>query len=71
EAILNAAQLTPDTLSVPANPVEMQTSGIEVASPARTPVPDLPAPMPALRARSEDVELTFEVDGEARPPTTQ
>ncbi len=71
EAILNAAQLTPDTLSLPVNPVEMQTSGIEVASPARTPVPDLPAPMPALRARSDDVELTFEVDGEARPPTTQ
>jgi hypothetical protein len=71
EAILNAAQLTPDTLSVPVNPVEMESPGIEVASPARTPVPELPAPMPALRARSDDVELTFEVDGEARPPTTQ
>ncbi len=71
EAILNAAQLSPDTLSVPITPVEVEASGIEVAPPARTPVPDMPAPMPALRSRSDDVELTFEVDGEARPPTTQ
>ena len=71
EAILNAAQLSPDSLSVPANPVEMESPGIEVTPPARTPVPDMPAPLPALRARSDDVELTFEVDGEARPPTTQ
>jgi hypothetical protein len=71
EAILAAAQLSPDALSMSDNPVEMETPGVEAAPPARSPVPDLPVPMPALRARSDDVELTFEVDGEARPPTTQ
>lgn len=71
EAILAAAQLSPETLSIPVNSVEMEAPGVEVAAPARSPIPDLPAPMPALRGRSDDVELTFEVDGEARPPTTQ
>jgi hypothetical protein len=49
----------------------LETPGLEAMPPGRTPAPELPAPMPALRAHPDDVELTFEVDGEARPPTTQ
>jgi hypothetical protein len=71
EAILGAAQLSSSPISAPLNAVDVETPGLEAASSTRTPAPDLPAPMPALRADPDEAELTFEVDGEARPPTTQ
>ncbi len=71
EAILSAVQASPPEFPNSASAVGMETPGLEVVSPSRTPAPELPAPMPALRSHPDDVELTFEVDGEARPPTTQ
>ena len=71
EAILSAAQLSPATLTVPEGPASVETPELVVVPPARAPEPELPAPMPALRASLEDVELTFEVEGEARPPAAQ
>ena len=71
EAILSAVQSSPATLPAPESTMGVDAPGLEVVPPARTPAPEAPAPLPALRARSDDVELTFEVDGEARPPTTQ
>jgi hypothetical protein len=71
EAILNAAQLTHTTLSSPLNEGAVETPEFEVVPPARAPEPSVPVPMPALQSDLEDVELTFEVDGEARPPSAQ
>ena len=71
EAILNATQLAESALTVPLNAVDAETPELEVVPPARAPPADLPPPMPALRSDPGDVELTFEVDGEARPPAAQ
>ena len=71
EAILNAVQSSATTLPAPASEIGVDTPALDVVPPARTPTPEMPTPLPALRAHSDDVELTFEVDGEARPPTTQ
>ncbi|MFI5413192.1 MAG: hypothetical protein ACHQ0I_01185, partial [Candidatus Lutacidiplasmatales archaeon] len=71
EAILNAAQMTHNMISAPINRVDAETPELEVVPQPRVPTPELPAPMPALLGRLEDVELTFEVDSEARPPSAQ
>lgn len=71
EAILNAAQMTHNMISPPINRVDAETPELEVVPQPRMPTTEPPAPMPALLGRLEDVELTFEVDGEARPPSAQ
>jgi hypothetical protein len=71
EAILNASQLPEGGLEVPSGPVAASAPELNVVPPAETPSPELPVPMPALKSDSEEVELTFEVDGKARPPAAQ
>jgi Tubulin/FtsZ family, GTPase domain len=71
EAILNAAQVPSSALPVALDQVDVGPPQLEVVPPARDPEPDLPIPMPALRSAAGDVELTFEVDGEAHPPAAQ
>jgi tubulin/FtsZ family protein len=68
EAILSAAQLVPSALSETTGNGEVETPEFGVVPPARVPEPPLPAPMPALQGELREVELTFEVDGQARPP---
>jgi len=71
EAILNAAQLSASPLTAPGSPIDAEIPALEAAPTDRAPAPELPAPMPALRSNPDEVELTFEVDGEAHPPTAQ
>lgn len=71
EAILNATQLAESPLAVPLLEEEVGTAELEVVPPVRAPAPDLPPPMPAAQGLRGEVELTFEVDGEARPPAAR
>jgi Tubulin/FtsZ family, GTPase domain len=71
EAILSAAQLSHSVLAPPLNAVEVETPELEVTPPSRAPPPDAPIPIPAVLGSPGEVELTFEVDGEARPPAAQ
>lgn len=71
EAILSATHLSHSVLAPPMNQVSAETPELELVPPSRAPPPEIPMPMPALRSGGGDVELTFEVDGEARPPSAQ
>jgi hypothetical protein len=74
EALLEAAQLSRAAHLIPMNRIpEVETPTIELAPPGPSPpqTPELPPALPALRAEGPEVELTFEVDGEVRPPTAQ
>ena len=71
EAILGATQAARAEMAAPVRADDAETPELEIVPPVRGPVPDLPAPMPALRANAADVELTFEVDEESRPPAAQ
>ena len=70
EALLDAAQLSRTTEIAPMNRIpagEMPALGVVPAVPM--PVPEMPPVLPAASAELPQAELTFEVVGEARPPT--
>ena len=71
EAILNAAQIASEPLSMETAVEGPATPALEVVSPVHGPTPEVPVPLPALHADANEVELTFEVDGKARPPAAQ
>ena len=71
EAILNAAELNPSTLSIATSTPEAESPEFAVVPPARLPEPSVPSPMPALGADLGEVELTFEVDSPERPPAAR
>jgi len=71
EAILNATQLADSPLAVPGLGEDVGAPELEVVPPVRAVPPDLPPPMPAVRAGPAEAELTFEVDSEARPPAAR
>jgi hypothetical protein len=71
EAILNASQVPESGLEAPAGPLAAPAPELGAVPPTEAHPPELPLPMPALKGESEDVELTFEVDGKARPPAAQ
>jgi len=70
EAIMNAAELAPSQVtpaSVGSGAVE--SPALDLMPGPRPPEPEIPLPLPAARASAGDVELTFEVDVKARPPS--
>ena len=72
EAILSAVQLSPSIAVPDLSAADAETPELEVVPPARLPPADAPpTPIPAVLGRAADVELTFEVEDEARPPTAQ
>jgi len=71
EAILNAAELSTGELSPVPVRAELETPALGIVPPPHVPEPQLPVPMPAVRADGPEVELTFEVDAKARPPAAQ
>ena len=71
EAILNATELSPTGITVPAAPPELESTGLGVVPAPAAPEPQIPVPLPAARADVGEVELTFEVDSKAHPPAAQ
>jgi len=72
EAIIAAAQVPESGVPTSLVPTEVEAHGLEVVPPAPAVTPEVPLPpIPALQSPSDEVELTFEVDGKARPPAAQ
>ena len=71
EAILNAAETAPEAVTPTLESSELENPPLGVVPPAPSPGPMAPPPIPALQSAPEDVELTFEVEGKARPPSAQ
>jgi hypothetical protein len=74
EALLEAAQLSQAAHLVPMNrlaPAEVPALGLIPAGPGSVPMPEMPPVLPAVRGEGPEVELTFEVDREARSPPAQ
>jgi hypothetical protein len=74
EALIEAAQLSQAALLAPMNRIPpAEVPALELVPPGSGPqlIPDMPPVLPAVRGGGPEVELTFEVDGEARPPTAQ
>ncbi len=72
EAVIEAVQLSHAARMGPMNripEVEIPTPG--PISPSPPLAPEMPPALPALAVRRAEVELTFEVDSEARPPSAQ
>ena len=71
EAILNATELTAGPVPAPLASGGLETPSLEVVPASRPPEPELPVPLPAVHSEGPEVELTFEVDIKARPPSAQ
>ena len=71
EAILNASELAASGMMESAAPQGADVPALSVVPPGRPAEPELPVPIPAVRAHAAEVELTFEVDAEAHPPSAQ
>jgi hypothetical protein len=71
EAILNAAELASGPISATLGPAPVEAPSLEVTPVPRAPEPELPVPIPAVHSESPEVELTFEVDVKAHPPSAQ
>ena len=68
EAMIEAIQLTRTATEPPINRIpEAEVPALGVIPPAPSPGPDYPPVLPAASARSAEVELTFEVEADARP----
>jgi len=71
EAILAATELSTGGVSSPLAHEEVAQPELGVIPAPQTPEPELPVPMPALRASGAEAELTFEVETKANPPSAQ
>ncbi|HYB78990.1 MAG TPA: hypothetical protein VEG66_04425 [Thermoplasmata archaeon] len=69
EAILNAAELAPSPVSASIGAAAIEAPALDVIPAPRSPEPEIPLPLPAAHRASGEVELTFEVDVKARPPS--
>jgi hypothetical protein len=72
EALLDTIELSDAVRAGPMNRVaEPEVPALEVVVPGPMPAPAMPPVLPAVSVRGPDVELTFEVESEARPPAAQ
>jgi hypothetical protein len=72
EAVLEAVEMSEVARLGPMNPAsEVTVPALEVVPSGPLPMPAMPPALPAAAARGPEVELTFEVDPEARPPAAQ
>jgi Tubulin/FtsZ family, GTPase domain len=74
EALIEAAQLSQAALLAPMNRIPAaELPALELVPPGAGPhpMPELPPALPAVRGSGPEVELTFEVDSQARPPAAQ
>jgi hypothetical protein len=68
EAMVSAVQMTQVATALPINRIpEAEAPALGVVPPSPPPGPDFPPLLPAASARVAEVELTFEVEPEARP----
>ena len=69
EAILNASELAPSPIPASMGSGPVESPALDLAPAPRSPEPEIPLPLPAAHAGTGEVELTFEVDVKARPPS--
>jgi Tubulin/FtsZ family, GTPase domain len=71
EAMIEAARLARAAEALPMNRIpESEVSALGQMPPLPPVAPEFPPLLPAVSGRSAEVELTFEVESEARPPPT-
>ena len=72
EALLEAMQLSQAVREAPMNRIPAaEVPALGVVPPGTAPVPEIPPVLPVPNAVGAEVELTFEVESEARPPVTR